>query len=194
MGNRLYLGSHLRGAPGEQVVLGIPLAGSTVVRAVDVTVGVNIDLVKADGSISENVCTTAQVRIVVGVEQRELVPTQQREVAVVHAVHHLDAALTANLPNDGANAHVVGGIGLNAGQQVGHAHAVTQQVDGPVEVVLGDGTQLGASLGIVQQDLGIPEDGSVGPVTIGALTVGVVDQVGIEQEYSPPERSGAGRG
>ena len=34
---------------GEQVVLGIPLAGSTVVRAVDVTIGVNIDFIKADG-------------------------------------------------------------------------------------------------------------------------------------------------
>ncbi len=34
---------------GEQVVLGIPLAGSTVVRAVDVTIGGNIDFIKADG-------------------------------------------------------------------------------------------------------------------------------------------------
>ena len=73
---------------------------------------------------------------------------------------------------------------------MGHAHAVTQLVDADVEVVLADVTQLGASLGIVQQDLGIPEDGSVGPVTIGALTVGVVDQVSIEQEHTIARRSG----
>ena len=62
---------------GEQVVLGIPLARSTVVPAVDVTVGVNIDFSKADGIKSGNICTTAQVGMSIGVEQRELVPAQQ---------------------------------------------------------------------------------------------------------------------
>ena len=73
---------------------------------------------------------------------------------------------------------------VNGGAHVGHTHAVAQQVDGLVKVVLGDVTQLSASLGIVQQDLGIPEDGSIGPVLVNVLTQFRSNFSGVEQEHA----------